>query len=73
MSVLVTEALVVLDQFGPGRSPVVLGLDSGLHLAGMVVDGLTATRGGLGLLSDVARHAGEACGRIGDPEHDGYR
>ena len=49
-----------------------LGLDSGQHRAGMVVDALAATTGLLSLLGDRTVDAGEAGGGIGDPADKGY-
>src|SRR5512135_359408 len=70
--ILLAEALVLLDQFGVRRSAGVLGLDGGLDLLGVVVDGLSATLGRLGLTGDFAVHAGEARGGVGDPGCQGY-
>ena len=69
--ILLAEVLSLLDQFGARRPAGVLGLDGGLDLLGMVVDSLSAAVGGLGLMSDVAVHAGQARRGIGDPGRDG--
>ena len=52
--ILLAEELVLLDQFGARRPAGVLGRDGGLDLVGMVVDGLSAAVGDLGLMGDVA-------------------
>jgi hypothetical protein len=72
LSVLLAETLVVLDQFGTRRPPGVFGLDCGMDLSRVVVDGLSATVDIPRLVSDIAIRAGPARGRIGDPNHDGY-
>jgi hypothetical protein len=38
----------------------------------MVIDGLPATVGGLGLVSDLSMGAGQAGGGVGDPGGNGY-
>ena len=52
--ILLAEVVrILLDQFGTRRPAGVLGRDGGLDLLGMVVDGLSAAVGGLGLMGDV--------------------
>ena len=64
--------MVLLDQCGTRRPTGVLGPDSGLDLLSMVVDGLSAAVGGLGLMGDVPIRAGQAGRGVGDPGRDGY-
>ncbi len=52
--------LILLDQFGVRGPTGVLGLDGGLDLFGMVVEGLSAALGGFGLLGDVPISTGQA-------------
>ena len=72
LGILLTEVLILLDQLGPRRSPVVRVLDGGLDLLGMIVDGLSATVGDLGLAGDIAISAGQSGRGVGDPGGEGY-
>ena len=72
LGVFLAEGFVLPDQFLPGRSAAVFGLDGGHDLLGMVVDALAAAAGLLGLLGDSAVGAREARGGIGDPANEGY-
>ena len=72
LSILAAERFVLPDQFLSGRAAAVLGLDGGQDLLGMVIGGLAATAGLLGLLGDGAVGPGEAGGGIGDPANKGY-
>ena len=72
LGILVTELLILLDQLGTRRSPVVRVLDGGLDLLGMIVDRLSATVGDLGLTGDIAINAGQTCRGVGDPGDEGY-
>ncbi|HMB07415.1 MAG TPA: hypothetical protein VKP69_27245, partial [Isosphaeraceae bacterium] len=70
LSILLLEVLILREQFGSRRPSRMLGLDGGWDLLGMVVDGLSATVGSLGLMSDVAVCTSQARGGIGDPDDD---
>jgi hypothetical protein len=70
--ILLTEVGILLDQFGTCRPAGVLGLDGRPDLLGMVVDGLSAAVGSVGLMSDVAVETGQARCGIGDPGRDRY-
>ena len=58
LGILVAEGLELVEELRPRRSAGMLGLDGGLDLLGMVVDGLSATVGPLGLGGDVAVRPG---------------
>jgi hypothetical protein len=72
LGILPAEVLSLLDQLGPGRPTLVLGLDGGLDLTGVVIDGLSATVGEVGLVGDMAISAIQAGGGVGDPSRDRY-
>src|SRR4051794_242924 len=63
----------ILDQLGARWSAVVRVHDGRLDLAGMVVDGLSAAVGDVGLAGDLARAAGQSRGGVGDPGGEGCR
>jgi hypothetical protein len=46
--------LILLDRLGARRPSLVLGLDGGLDLTGVVIDGLSAAVGAVGLMGDMA-------------------
>jgi hypothetical protein len=72
LAILVTELLILFDQLGPRRPPVVRVLDGGLDLLGMIVDRLSAPVGDLGLARDSALRAGQSGRGVGDPGDEGY-
>src|SRR5262249_14417759 len=72
LGVLPAEGLVLPDQFVSGGPTIVLGLDGGQDLLGMVVDALTAATVPLSLLSDPTRGTGEPSSGMGDPANKRY-
>src|SRR5215470_12855284 len=54
LGVLAAEVLILLEEWLPGGSAAVAGLDGSQDLLGMIVVGLTATAGSLGLSGDGA-------------------
>jgi len=66
------ERLDLLHELFPCRATGMLYGDSRENFAAVVVDGLPATAGLLGLLSNRAMAMGEASGSIDDPAREGY-
>jgi hypothetical protein len=67
LGVVVAKLLILRHQLGTSRALGILGLDGGVDLAGMVVDGLAATAGLTGTTGDIAAGAGQGGRGVGDP------
>src|SRR5512143_898293 len=71
LGILVTELLILGDQLGTRRSPIVRVFDGGLDLLGMLVGRLSATASDLALNGDSAISAGQSSRGVGDPSGEG--